>query len=273
MSAHLSIFPNRSRIGSLLALLILGAIPSMGQSLVEQEVITGQADYGPGFAQSFLVLAGAEINAIELHIGSVGSGGGSAAIQLWEATGTPSSGDFLRKGNSPVATGQLDRENITDPPGFYAFPLDANYVNTSGAPIYLVFEVDLLTSGSDGYNNYSFTEQDDYADGHAVRWSGSRYNLRDGQDLTFRILGTVLPPPPPTPELSISVNPTRQLIIITVPNAIDGFLYTCYRTRDFRSRFKTGSTQRGNNLAINWKVQYPAEPPEREFYFVEVTRE
>ena len=71
-------------------------------TVVEQTVITGEADYGTGAGQSFLLPAGETVSAIQLHIGSVGNGGGSITVRLWKATGAPGS-YFTRLDSQPVA--------------------------------------------------------------------------------------------------------------------------------------------------------------------------
>ena len=273
MISLLSPSTTRNRIGLVFAALVLiTANPALGQVLISQETITGEQDYGSGFGQSFLVPTGAELSAIELHIGSPGRGGGSAAARLWEATGAPGS-NLTREGAEPVATGLLEKQDVTDTPGWFVFQLDQDYVNNTGAPVYLVFEVELLTSGADGWNNYSFSDQDNYADGHSVRWSGSQYSIRNGEDLAFRILGREASPPIPLPKIKLAVSKEIQLVTIVVPVSVEGFRYICYRTSVFTYRTQVSSTESGDGAPIVWFLQFMTGLPDREFYFVEVTPE
>jgi len=155
--------------------------------VVAQEVITGEADYGTGRGQSFLLPAGEKIAAIQLHIGSVGNHGESVRVRLWAATGRPGS-HFTRDGNEPLAAGTLDRSAVTATPGWFTITLDQSFTNASTEDAYLVFEIELLTSGGDGWNNYSYSDANSYAGGHSVVRSGDEYVIQDGEDLTFRIL-------------------------------------------------------------------------------------
>ena len=84
--------------------------PSNAGVITEQKVVTSEADYGSGFGQSFLLPSGASLSAIQLHIGSVGNGGGSAGLRLWRADGQLGS-YVTRQGLSPVATGTLTPTN------------------------------------------------------------------------------------------------------------------------------------------------------------------
>jgi len=180
----------KPQIFSILTLLFALVLPCHSEVIIEQNVVTNEADYGSGFGQSFLLPSGATLSAIQIHIGSVGNGGGSAVLRLWEADGQLGS-YFTRQGSSPVATGTLNRSDLAPPQGWTTIILDKEYVNLSPAPVYLVFEIELLTSGSDGWNNYSYSNLNSFDEGYSVYWTGNQYAIRDGQDLTFRLLNSI----------------------------------------------------------------------------------
>ncbi|NJL71746.1 MAG: hypothetical protein HC888_09050 [Candidatus Competibacteraceae bacterium] len=166
---------------------LASSLPLSADIIIQQSNITGEADYGTGQGQSFLLPAGETVAAIQLHIGSAGNDGGSIFVRLWEATGSPGS-SFGRASAQPVATGTLDRSNVSGTPDWFTIVLDQSYTNQGPTAAYLVFEIELLTSGSDGWNNYSYSNQEPYSGGHSAYWTGSQYTIRDGQDLAFRIL-------------------------------------------------------------------------------------
>jgi hypothetical protein len=172
---------------ALITILLSFVTAAHGDIIIEQSDITGEADYGTGQGQSFLLPAGATVAAIQLHIGSVDNGGGSVSLQLWEVT-DDSDSNFTRIGNEPVATGTLDRSDVSEAPAWFTITLDTPYTNETGSAVYLVFEIELLTSGDDGWNNYSFSNLSSYSEGHLIYWTGSYYAISDGEDLTFRIL-------------------------------------------------------------------------------------
>lgn len=172
---------------ALITILLSFATTAHGDIVIEQSDITGEADYGTGQGQSFLLPAGATVAAIQLHISSIDNGGGSVLLQLWEATGGPDS-HSTRIGSQPVATGTLDRSDVSEAPGWFTITLDAPYTNETGSSVYLAFEMELLTSGNGGWNNYSFSNLNSYNGGHLTSWTGSYYAISAGEDLTFRIL-------------------------------------------------------------------------------------
>ncbi len=242
--------------------------------VVSQAAITGQADYGSGTGQSFLLPAGKTAAAIQLHIGSVGSGGGSIFVQLWRATGAPGS-YFTRMDAEPVATGTLDRSQVVGTPGWYTVMLNTPFINNTGSPVYLVFDMELLTSGSGGWNNYSYSNQNSYSGGHSVGWSGaqSRYSIRDTQDLTFRILDAA-----PEPTIHVAVTPAAQgqsaYAEIVVTNAMVGYDYTCCMSGNpgqAKYLWNRLSTKQGTGSALTWKLTYPATI-ERYFFYVEMKK-
>jgi len=175
------------------------SIPEPDTVIIEQVQITGQADYGTGQGQTFLLPAGERVTAIQLHIGSVGSGGGSIFIRLWEVTGSPGSYSG-RASAQPVATGTLNKSDVSGTPNWFTIILEQSYTNNAPDSVYMVFEIELLTSGSEGWNNYSYSNQEPYDGGHSVYWTGSQYAIRDGQDLTFRILNSA---PTEGPEIAV----------------------------------------------------------------------
>ncbi|MEM6883491.1 MAG: hypothetical protein AAF571_00560 [Verrucomicrobiota bacterium] len=237
--------------------------------IVMQEVITGEADYGSGRGQSFLLPAGGTASQIQLHIGSTGNGGGSISVSLWEATGGPGS-HFGRLSGSPVATGLLDRADISATTEWYTITLSQPYINQTPIPVYLVFEMELLTAGLSGWNNYSFSNQESYTDGHAVYWSGSEYVIRDGIDQAFRILDSV---PAEKPKVEITLDPAQSLITISVPNTAVGYEYTCFVDNDLSrpiEYWQNVSTQPGNGGVINWYFHINNNPA-TQFYYIEYT--
>jgi hypothetical protein len=178
---------------ALITILLSFTTAAHGNIIIEQSDITGEADYGTGQGQSFLLPAGATVAAIQLHIGSIDNGGGSVSLQLWEATGDPNS-HSTRIGTQPIATGTLDRSDVLEAPDWFTITLDTPYTNETGSSVYLAFEIELLTSGNDGWNNYTFSNLSSYSEGHLISWTGNYYVISAGEDLTFRILDTPLVP-------------------------------------------------------------------------------
>jgi hypothetical protein len=260
-------------------LLILSGLPLCGEIVVEQSVITGAADYGSGAGQSFLLPAGETVSAIQLHISSVGNGGGSIEVQLWRASGAPGS-YFTRLDSDPVASGLLDRADVAGTPDWFTILLDEPVTNNGRDPIYLVFEMELLTSGSAGWNNYSYSNQNSYDGGHSVYWSewnGNQYVIRDGQDLTFRILdelpeGNEIP----IPKLEFSFEPAAPGRLasseVLIRESVVGYEYTCFISEDLnlpRDQWDEMWTEIGYGGPINWGVGY-GNAPTSVFFFVEV---
>jgi len=250
---------------------------ALADLVIEQASITGQADYGTGQGQSFLLPSGKTAAAIQLHIGSVGSGGGSIMVRLWRATGGPGS-YFTRMGTVPLATGTLDCSNVVAPPDWFTILLDNPFTNETGSPVYLVFEIELLTSGSKGWNNYSFSNLNSYSGGHSVYWDGSLYAIRDGQDLTFRILDGPVAPPVPVPLIEIDFTPAskNQLasVEIFIRESLEGYDYTCFMSTDLirpRDQWDKLWTERGWGGVVSWGVGY-SNLPDAHFFFVKAAR-
>lgn len=240
--------------------------PTVGGVVIEQKQITDKADYGSGFGQSFLLPAGANVGAIDLHIGSIGSGGGSAMLRLWKVDGNQG-GHPRRSEVEPITSGLLDRDAIGGVPGWQTIVLDSSFSNDSDQPIELVFEVELLTSGANGYNDYSFSNEGPYNDGYSVFWDGSEYVIRDGQDLAFRILGDV--PATPLADLKVTASPSSQLVTIVVPESISGFNYTCYSSQTMTSWTQVWDTKSGNGSSLTWYIQHVNHFPDQNFFKVE----
>lgn len=252
---------------------LFGAGACSGEIVIAQNVITAEADYGSLFGQSFLLPAGGKVSAIQLHIGSVGRGGGSALLRLWETDETP--GRYLtRKGASPVATGSLDRERISVVPEWYTITLDQTYTNETGEPLPMVFDVELTTSGLGGWNDYSFSNLGSYADGDSVRWSINEYVIRDGEDLTFRVLDPDPEVDIPIPRMTIIAEPNATLVSILVYDSVKGFDYTLYQSNNlssWREFFSLNATQSGNGGALVWGYKPLSGRPDKEYFFVEIT--
>lgn len=245
--------------------------------MIEQSIISGEADYGSGQGQSFLLPPGGTAGAIQLHIGSVGNNGGSIHVRMWEATGAPGS-YFTRVGTAPVAEGTLDRSDVFGTPGWFTISLDVPYTNATGTEVYLVFEIELLTSGSGGWNNYSYSNLNSYSGGNSVFWNGSQYAIRDGQDLTFRILDDPSAPPNPSfpkSSLTITVTPSvddsTSYTSLTISDSIEGYKYTCYKTHDpslpFEQWSKLRPTRTGHGGSLNWSYRVSTQL-QAEFFLV-----
>ena len=176
---------------SLCACLLLPFM-SVASIVVEQTDITGSADYGSGVGQSFILPSGATVAAIQLHVGSTGyNGGGSVNVHLWQADTSEVAQTFGRLGDTPVASGTLDRSEVTTTPAWYTIELDTPFTNNTPDPVYMVFELELLTYGADGWNDYSFSKMLAYSNGHQVYWSTSQQEYINNDhvfDMTFRIL-------------------------------------------------------------------------------------
>lgn len=268
-------------IRALVLFLSLQACVCFAEIIVEQPVITGQADYGSGQGQSFLLPPGETAAAIQLHIGSVGNGGGSIQVQLWEATGSPGS-YFTRNGSHPIAAGTLSRSDVTATPGWFTIPLDTPYINSSQDPVYLVFEIELLTAGSGGWNNYSFSSSNSYSGGHSVywsQWSGDKYVIRDGEDLTFRILNS-LPDPAieiSTPTISFERIKIHSSVItrvgLRVADSEPGYFYTLLTSEDVSIPLEFWDElgeEEGNGNVLTWTLDY-GSLPDRQFFIIKTT--
>jgi len=260
-------------------LILLSGFPLCAEIVVEQNVITGAEDYGSGSGQSFLLPASETVSAIQLHIGSVGNGGGSIEVQLWRASGAPGS-YFTRLDSQPITSGVLDRVDVADTPDWFTIPLEEVFTNNSQEPIYLVFEIELLTSGAGGWNNYSYSNQNSYSDGHSVYWSewnGNQYVIRDGQDLAFRILdGPSGEDDIPLPKVEFSFEPAAPGRLasseVLIRESVVGYEYTCFMSEDLnlpRDQWDKMWTEIGYGGPVNWGVGYGSVPTSV-FFFVEV---
>ena len=257
-------------------LLLLSVLLIYADIVVEQNVITGEADYGTGAGQSFLLPAGETVSAIQLHIGSVGKGGGTIEARLWRATGAPGA-YFTRLDSQPIASGVLDRSDVSAPPDWFTIILDNSFTNSGNDPVYLVFEIELLTSGSNGWNNYSYSNSNSYNGGHSVYWSGNQYVIRDGQDLTFRVLDAapvIVDIPMPKVELSFDLTSSGRLASseVLIRESVVGYEYTCFMSEDLnlpRDQWEELWTEVGYGGPVNWGVGY-RKAPSSHFFFVEV---
>ncbi|MEM8954857.1 MAG: hypothetical protein AAGD22_11955 [Verrucomicrobiota bacterium] len=236
--------------------------------LVSQQVITGEADYGSGAGQSFLLPANVTVHGIQLHIGSRA---GSVRVDLWRTR--RSMGNLERVGLAPLTSATLLKSSVDgNTPGWFTMIFDTPIENSGPHTMELVFDFALLTSGSAGFNNYSFSNEDSYQEGARVYWSSfqSKYSESSSVDLTFRILGSIGPP-----RIDISVAPasTGQLASVTimVPNSIRDISYTCYESENVgvpKQTWDVLGTQLGTGRVIEWKIEYGSMPLKR-FFFVE----
>lgn len=259
-------------------LLLLSGLLLCADVVVEQTVITGEADYGTGAGQSFLLPAGQTVSAIELHIGSVGNGGGTIEVRLWRATGAPGA-YFTRMDSQPIASGVLDRSDVSGQPNWFTITLDNSFTNSGRDPVYLVFEIELLTSGSSGWNNYSFSNLNSYSGGHRVYWSGSQYVINDGVDLTFRILDS---PPASAIEIAqpsisyerVEGNPyVVGRIELRVDNTQPGYFYSLLVTEDLSIPIEFWDDwggEEGNGGIVNWPIA-SGSLPDQQFFVIKAT--
>lgn len=244
--------------------------------VVEQEAKSGAVDYGTGTGQSFLLPAGQTVAAIQLHIGSVGNGGGSINVRLWEATGGPGS-HFTRLGGELIATGELDRSAVFGTPDWFTINLDQSFTNSGNESVYLVFDIELLSSGSEGWNNYSYSDENSYDGGHSVYWHADNYVIRDGQDLSFRILNERAEEVSvPIPKVEFSFEPAAPGRLassnVLIRESIVGFEYTCFMSEDLslpRKQWDKMWTEVGYGGPVDWGVGYGSVPSSI-FFFVEV---
>lgn len=180
---------------ALYCLLSLSCLVAKGGNIsypLAQEEINGFEDYGSGAGQSFLLPSGATIYAIELHIEY---GDGSVEVNLWKTHRTQSV--FERYEDTPEASGVLLKESVIGmPAGWFRVMLDQPYTNESLYAEELVFDLKLLTSGRDGWNDYSFSSLDPYTLGSRVYWSdgAGEYSESSDVDLAFRIITDNSPP-------------------------------------------------------------------------------
>jgi probable HAF family extracellular repeat protein len=244
--------------------------------VIEQAAMTGAGDYGTGTGQSFLLPAGETVAAIQLHIDSVGNSAGSIQVHLWEATGGPGS-HFTRLSNEPIAIGELDKSAISGTPDWFTIDLDQPFTNSGEEAVYLVFEIELLTSGSEGWNNYSYSDENSYNGGHSVYWHADNYVIRDGQDLTFRILNEAAEEniiPIPKVEFFFDPAAPRRLASseVLIRESVVGYEYTCFISEDLtlpRDQWDEMWTEIGYGGPVNWGVGY-GSVPSSVFFFVEV---
>jgi hypothetical protein len=264
-------------ITTLIAIVLIPATAVFGDIVIEQSDIVGVADYGTGQGQSFLLPPGATAGSIQLHIGSVGNDGGSIRVRLWEATGGPGS-YFTRIGSVPVATGILDGSVVSGTPDWFTIVFDQPYTNRTSSSVYLVFEMELLTSGREGWNDYSYSNLNSYSGGHSVYWTGSRYAIQDGQDLTFRILDSGPGISVPQPRVEIQVTPASESklaeVAILVFESAEGYDYSGYFSYDLstpRDQWTHLDTDKGGYTYIKWKIFHTNLPPSQ-FFYVKVTK-
>lgn len=250
--------------------------PDQADIVVEQDVTTGEADYGTGTGQSFLLPVGKTIAAIQLHIGSVGNGGGSIQVRLWRATGTPGT-HFTREGTEPIASGVLNQDDVSGTPDWFTISLDKSFTNSGPDPVYLVFDIELITLGSDGWNDYSFSNANSYSGGHSVYWHGDQYTIRDGEDLTFRVLSEAPEEHRiPIPRVEFSFEPASPGRLasseVLIQESVIGFEYTCFVSEDLslpRYEWDEMWTEVGYGGPINWGFGY-GRAPSSVFFIVEV---
>jgi hypothetical protein len=248
----------------------LTVLSSSAGIVVEQTQITGKNDYGTGSGQSFLLAPGESVAAVELHIGSVGNGGGSVLVRLWEVS--ESSNSYLAKvGTDPLATGTLNRTSVSGTPNWFTVPLDRTYTNSSPEAIRLVFELELLTSGASGWNDYSFSNQNPYADGGAVYWDRYKERFidlnRENVDMAFRILGSVPEPQPAWPLVEVEKIPESASeaasLEFFIRESVVGYDYTCFTTEDLATpleEWHEDFTETGNGRRLSWSFKIATSP-------------
>ena len=265
-------------IATLIAIAITSTTAAFGDVVIEQSDIVGVADYGTGQGQSFLLPSGATAAAIQLHIGSVGNGGGSIKVRLWTISGGP--GFYAtRIGSDPIATGILDRSAISGAPGWFTIVFDQPYTNNTSGSVYLVFEMELLTSGNGGWNNYSYSNLNSYSGGDSVYWTPNlHYAIRDGQDLTFRILDSALGFLVPQPRVEVLVTPASEgrlaEVDILVFESVEEYDYSGYFSYDLstpKEQWTHFATDKGGVEYLKWKISH-TNLPRSQFFYVKVTK-
>lgn len=182
--------------------LLLLAAQGPAAEIIIQPQFTGSADYGSHNGQSFLVPSGTTLRAIQLHIASRG---GSLQIRLWKTARV--NGQLTRSGTLPLASGTLDKSAIIgNTPGWFEIPFTTPYSAAGTTTEELAFDVLNLTSGTNGYNNYSFSTTTPYLNGTRVSLSESTsiFTPYPTTDLTFKIIGD---PPAPTYRPRVTFTP------------------------------------------------------------------
>jgi hypothetical protein len=184
-------------------------------------------------------------------------------------------------GTEPVATGTLDRSDVLEAPAWFTITLDTPYTNETDSSVYLVFEMELLTSGNGGWNNYSFSNLSSYNEGHLIYWMGNNYEISPGKDLTFRILDTPPAPPAPNelsaPEVEISFTPAAPdrsaSVDVLIRDSVEGFDYTLYLTEDLLLPKENwdilGPSESGYGGVLNWGLS-AIELPDQMFFYIKI---
>lgn len=256
--------------------LFAGVLLSFGDVVLQQEIVTGSADYGSGSGQTFLLPPGATAAVIQLHISSIGNGGGAFLLHLWETDGA--FGTYAsRKGNAPVATGAFTANEIGNVPGWITVYLDKPYVNESGGAVLLAFELELLSAGTGGWNDYSFSAQNSFAAGYAVYWENQLYAIRDGVDMTFRVLDAAPEFPFVAPRLKLDFSPPAKpgglsKVVLQLGEWVPGYRYTCFSSEDLslpKELWQRGSMIEATAKPPRWEISYSSMPGAL-FYFVEI---
>lgn len=256
--------------------IVVGFMVSLSSSasvIVEQTQITAINDFGSGTGQSFVLEPGASVSDIQLHIGSASNGGGSVLVQLWRVQ-SGSATDLYKIDGNPIATGMLYRASVVGTPNWFTVALDRPYTNSSPDAVSLLFELELLTSGLGGWNNYSFSNQDPYQNGGLYHWDSSRRYFANStsvsMDFAFRILGTPPEPPPAPPVVEIERIPATDydpaFIEFFIRESVVGFTYTCYITDTLATppdQWNISSTEFGNGGRLSWRFMIDSGPSTR----------
>lgn len=233
--------------------------------LVIQPQFTGAADYGSGTGQSFIVPSGSTLRAVQLHIASRG---GSIEVRLWKTL--RSNGRLSRSGTQPLATGILQKTAVVgNTPGWFEVTLNPPYVAAGNSTEELVFDIELLTSGTNGWNDYSLSQENVFKNGSRVGWStaGSVYTENATVDLAFKIAGD--PPIAPLVPKALLILPAGlsdpgQSISYQLTGTLAHTSYTLRKSENLVSpiaQWFPVSTQTSTGDRLEWLIPYePAVP-------------
>jgi hypothetical protein len=197
-------------------------------------------DWGNGSGQTFVAGKDGLVTGMQLLIEN-DDNPGTIEVYLWRTDGAG------KPIEPSVARGFLDKTMVTSSsPTWYTIPFDEPYAQSDGES--LAWTIELLTSGTNGYNQYGYITEDVYTNGIGITYDPPWYWTYSYMDWAFKTLVI------PAPELSCSMPTTASLLLSVLSSETDAEYVLQSRQDLSQGTWSNVATNSGTTAPLIWDL-------------------
>lgn len=220
----------------------VSVLENVSASSVDQEQLLHSSynDWGSGCGQVFVAGETGWLTGIQMVIED-NNNPGTIEIYLWHADeqGKPT--------GEKLATAYFNKSSVTSPTAdWYTALFDHPYAQIAGER--LAFTIELMTSGTTGWNEYGYVRSNSYQDGFRIGFygGGSFYTYPD-EDWAFKSLVI------PQPELMCAMDSSSSFIL-SVPASEPDAMYVLESAHDPNGVWSSVTSLQGTGSVLNWNL-------------------